>query len=333
MSSFPHRHAHQVTTKYVLLPDGKVIALLQQTKITLHCVESEEFCCTVFEAEFDIMDACLKFSADSSLLFVCIQDSLKGPHFYVWDIRKKAMSDSFKSPGLLLTVDCFCISSDMSYLILCSGEDNEIEIREFKKDPFPLLERMGVEKFYNSVKFSLCIVSQDNELLVCCIANLIYVYKLTVANIYSSRQILRGHLGEIEFSTFLKGNLFLISYGVDGIVFLWNIMESKAIGFMKIAHAEGEKIVSMAVSPEEDGAVCFLSSGRVYVITLGKLECALCSKLRTTLTEGKLDAPETKTQLAKQMPSTSNIPTSSLEDLEEDFYIPEDYFFDSDESD
>ena len=260
----PHGHAHQVKTKYALSPDGKVIALLQQTKITLHRVESEGFCCTVFEAEFDIMDACLKFSADSSLLFVCIQDSLKGPHFYVWDIRKKAMSDSFKSPGLLLTVGSFCISSDMSYLILCGGEDNEIEIREFK-DPFRLLERMGVEKFYNSVKFSLCIVSQDNELLVCCIANLIYVYKLTVANIYSSRQILRGHLGEIEFCRFLKGNLFLISYGVDGLVFLWNIMEFKAIGFMKIAHAEGEKIVSMAVSPEEDGAVCFLSSGRVCV--------------------------------------------------------------------
>jgi len=191
---------------------------------------------------------------------------------------------------------------------------------------------MRVEKFYNSVKFSLCIVSQDNEVLVCCIANLIYVYKLTVANIYSSRQILRGHLGKIEFCRFLKGNLFLISYGVDGMVFLWNITESIVIVFFCFSLGR-EKIVSMAVSPEEDRAGCFLSSGRVCVITLGKRECALCSKLQTTLTEGKLDAPETKTQLAKQMPSTSNIPTSSLEDLEEEFYIPEDYFFDSDESD
>ena len=131
---------------------------------------------------------------------------------------------------------------------------------------------MGVEKFYNSVKFSLWIFSQDNELLVCCIANLIYVYKLTVANIHSSRQILWGHLGKIEFCTFLKVNLFLISYGVDGMVFLWNITESKAIGFMRIVYGR-EKIVSMAVSPEEDRAVCFLSSGRVCVITLGKLEC------------------------------------------------------------
>ena len=340
LSGFPPAQLRHVTSTYVLSPDGKVIALLQQTKVTLHRVESKGFCCTVFKAEFDITNTCLEFSADSSLLFVCIQDSLKGPHFYVWDIRKKAMSDSFK-PGPLLTVDCFCISSDMSYLILCGGEDNEIEIRQFKH-PFRLLERMGVEKFYNSVKFSLCIVSQDNELLVCCIANLIYVYKLTVANIYSSRQILRGHLGKIEFCRFLKGNLFLISYGVDGMVFLWNITESEAIGFMRIAHGR-EKIVSMAVSPEEDRAVCFLSSGRVCEITLGKLKCALSSKLLTALTEGKVGAPETKTQLAKRTPSTSSISTSSFEgyksetswnsDLEEDFDIPEDYFFDSDESD
>ena len=335
LSGFPHGHAHQVTIKYVLSPDGKVVALLQQTKITLHCVESERCCCTVFEAESDIMDTCLKFSADSSLLFVCIQGSLKDPHFYVWDIRKKAMSDSFKSPGLLPTVDCFCISSDMSYLILCGGY-NEIEVWEFKKDPFRLLESVGVEKFYNSVHFSLCIVSQDDELLVCCIANLIYVYKLTAANIYSSRKILRGHLGKIEFCRFLKGNLFLISYSFDGVVFLWNITESKAIGFAKIVHGK-EKIVSMAVSPEEDRAVCFLSSGRVCEITLCKLECALSSKLLTASTDGKLDAPERKTQLAKHIPSTSNMPTSSLEDykpesswnsdLEGDFYIPEDYYF------
>ena len=341
LSGFPPTEAHNVTTKYLLSPDGKVIALLQQTKITLHRVESKGFFCTVFEAEFCIMDTCLQFSSDSSLLFVCIQDSVKGSHFYVWNMRKQAMSDSFKSPGLLLTVDCFCISSDMSYLILCGGY-NEIEVWEFKKYPFRLLERMGVEKFYDSVKFSLCIVSQDNKLLVCCIANLVYVYKLTVANICSSRQILRGHLGKIEFCRFLKVNRFLISYGVDGMVFLWDITVSKAIGFARITQ-RGEKIVSMVVSPEEDRAVCFLSSGRVCEITLGKLECAFSSKLLTALTESKVDARETKTQLAKRTPSTSNISTSSFEDyksetswnsdLEEDFYIPEGYFFDSDESD
>ena len=40
------------------------------------------------------------------------------------------------------------------------------------------------------------------------------------------------------------------------MVFLWNITESKAIGFMRIVHGR-EKIVSMAVSPEDDRAVFF----------------------------------------------------------------------------
>ena len=327
--------------KYVFSPDGKLIALQQHNKITLHCVEeSQKYHCTVFEGKFGVMDPCLHFSANSSLLFVCIQGNAN-PHFYVWNVRKKALSESFKSPGLLFPVVCFCISSDMSYLILC-GSNNEIEVWEFKKFPSCLLIRMGVERVYNSVRFSLCIVSQGNELLVCCIANLIYVYKLTAANIHSSRQILHGHLGKIEFCRFLKVNRFLISYGVDGMVFLWNITGSKAIGFARMAR-EGEKIVSMAVSPEEDRAVCFLSSGRVSEMNLCQLKCALSSKLPTALTERKVDAPETKTQVAKQMPLTSNIPTFSFEDLksetscnsdlEEDFYIPDDYFFDSDESD
>ena len=66
------------------------------------------------------MDAGLKFSADSSLLFVYIQDDFKGPLFYVWDVKKTSMSESFKSPGPL-TVDCFCLSPDLKNLILCGG--------------------------------------------------------------------------------------------------------------------------------------------------------------------------------------------------------------------
>ena len=139
------------------------------------------------------MDARLKFSADSSLLFVCIQDDFKGPLFYVWDVKRKSLSESFKSPGPP-TVDCFCLSPDLSNLILCGGR-YEIEIWDFKKHPRCLLKKMEVEGFYNPVKFSQCNVSLDNELLVCCIANLIYVYNLPVSHskIHSSRRILRGH--------------------------------------------------------------------------------------------------------------------------------------------
>ena len=159
-----------------------------------------------------------------------------------------------------------------------------------------------------------------------------------MANVHSSRRILHGHLGKIEFCRFLKVNRYLISYAVDGMVFLWDLTESKAIAFTRIKQGE-EKIASMALSPEEDRLVCFFTSDQVCVIKLYKLESALSS-----MTKGKVGTTERTLQPTKRMPSTANTPTWSFEDykaetsinsdLEEDFYdIPEDYFFESDESD
>ena len=326
-----------VTKKCVFSPDGKLIAFQQETRIDLHYAsESGGFHCTVFEAECGFTDACVKFSADGGLLLICIQENLPRPHFYVWDVRKQVMCNSFKSPGLL-TVDCFCLSSDADKLVLCGGY-YEIEIWEFNKHPCRLLKTLEVERFYKSVSFSQCTVSLDNDLLVFCIGNLIYLYSLSVTNVHSSRRILQGHLGKIEFCRFLKVNRYLISYAVDGMVFLWDLTESKAIAFTRIKQGE-EKIASMALSPEEDRLVCFFTSDRVCIIKLCKLESALSS-----MTKAKVGTTKTTLQPTKGMPSTASIPTSSFEDyksetsvnsdLEDDFYdIPEDYFCESDESD
>ena len=308
----PPAQASYETSKYVFSPDGELIALQQQNKIMLHRVaESNQPPCTIFETECGGMDAGLKFSADSSLLFVCIQDDFKGPLFYVWDVKRKSMSESFKSPGPL-TVDCFCLSPDLNNLILCGGW-YEIEIWDFKKHPRRLLKKMEVEGFYNPVKFSQCNVSLDNELLVCCIANLIYVYNLPVSHskIHSSRRILRGHVGKIEFCRFLKVNRYLVTYAIDGMVFLWDVTESKAIGFVRIAQGQ-EKITSMLVSPEEDIVVCFLSSNRVCVIHLYKLESAMCNKFSVELTKSKEKATEFE--------------ASSSSDSEESFLTDNDFY-------
>ena len=325
-----------VTKECVFSPDGKLIAFQQETRIDLHCAsESGGFHCKVFEAECGVTDACVKFSADGSLLLICILENFKRPLFYVWDVRKQVMCDSFKSPGLP-TVDCFCLSSDADKLVLCGGY-YEIEIWEFNKHPCRLLKTLEVERFYQSVRFSQCTVSLDNQLLVCCIGNLIYLYSLSVANAHSSRRILQGHLGKIEFCRFLKVNRYLISYAVDGMVFLWDLTESKPIAFTRIKQGE-EKIASMALSPEEDRLVCFFTSDQVCVIKLCKLESALSS-----MTKGKVGTTKPTLQPTKKIPLTANIPTSSLEDYKsetsinsdlEDFYdLPEDYFCESDESD
>ena len=160
-----------------------------------------------------------------------------------------------------------------------------------------------------------------------------------MVNIHSSRQILRGHLGKIEFCRFLKVNRYLISYAIDGMVFLWDISESKAIGFVRIGQGE-EKIVSMAVSPEEDKAICFSSADRVCVLNLRNLKCDLSSKFLTVPPKGMIDTSLLRLQLGEEIPSRANVLNSSYEDdmsdapdLEERFLLTADDFLVSEDSD
>ena len=321
--------------------DGKLLAFQQHTQIKQCLVkEFEKSQCTVFEADLSFTDLCLTFSLDGVFLLFSMRDSFSGQHFYVWDVQEKVLSKSFSSP-CLLSIDSFCLSSDNRNLILC-GDEYEIEIWEFRLYPRHLLKRICVERSFNPVKFSHCAVSQDTELLVCCLANVIFVHSLQVADIHSSKRVLRGHLGKIEFCKFLKTNRHLISYAVDGMVFLWDISESKAIGFARIAKGR-EKILCMAVSPDEDRAVCFISPSRICVLNFCNLKCALPVDFFTAPRKGGISTAETSLLPFRQISSTTNIPASLLEniqpggsnnpDLEEQFFLTQDDFLDSDESD
>ena len=325
----------------VFSTDGKLLAFQQHTQIKQCLVEEfEKSQCIVFEADFSFTDLCLTFSSDGVFLLFSIQDNFRGHLFYVWDVQGEVLSKSFSSSSLL-SIDSFCLSSDNRNLVLCGGE-YEIEIWEFSLYPRHLLETICVERSFNPVKFSHCAVSQDSELLVCCLGNVIFVHSLQVANIHSSKRVLRGHLGKIEFCKFLKRNRYLISYAVDGMVFLWDISESKAIGFARIAKGR-EKILCMAVSPDEDRAVCFISSSRVCVLNFCNLKCALPSDFFTPARKGRISTAETSLLPIGKIPSTSNVPASRLEgdqhggfrslDLEEQFLLTPEDLLDSDESD
>ena len=324
----------------VFSTDGKLLAFQQHTQIKQCLVEEfEKSQCIVFEADFSFTDLCLTFSSDGVFLLFSIQDNFRGHLFYVWDVQGKVLSKSFSSPSLL-SIDSFCLSSDNRNLVLCGGE-YEIEIWEFGLYPRHLLETICVERSFNPVKFSHCAVSQDSELLVCCLANVIFVHSLNVADIHSSKRVLRGHLGKIEFCKFLKRNRYLISYAVDGMVFLWDISKSKAIGFARIAKGR-EKILCMAVSPDEDRAVCFISPSGVCVLHFCNLKCALPEDFFTAQRKD-VSTAETSLLPVGQIPSTSSIPASRLEDdqhggfrgpfLEEQFLLKPEDLFDSDESD
>ena len=322
--------------------DGKLLAFQQHTQIKQCLVEEfEKSQCTVFEADFSFKDLCLTFSLDGVFLLFSVRDNFSGQHFYVWDVQEKVLSKSFSS-RYLLSIDRFCLSSDNRNLILCGG-DCEIEIWGFSLYPRLLLKRIYVERSSrNPVKFSHCAVSQDTELLVCCLANVIFVHSLQVADIHSSKRVLRGHLGKIEFCKFLKRNRYLISYAVDGMVFLWDISESKAIGFSRIAKGR-EKILCMAVSPDEDRAVCFISPSRVCVLNFCNLKCALPVDFFTASRKDGMSTAETSLLPFRQISSTTNIQASLLENIqpggssspysEEQFFLTPDDFLGSDESD
>ncbi|KAJ7375999.1 hypothetical protein OS493_037551 [Desmophyllum pertusum] len=213
----------------VFSTDGKLMAIHQESGL------KTEFLYTVFEAECELLVTCFTFSADSTSILLCIQDSGNDQHFYVWDVQEKDMSASFKSPAFL-TVECCCLSSSTRELILCG--EYEIEIWEYTKPSCRLLTRLAVER---PVTFSQCTISLDNQLLVCCIANRILVYSPHDPDVNSSKRVLRGHLGRIEFCRFLKVNRYLISYGVDGMVFLWDISESKAVDSQQLH--KGRKVL------------------------------------------------------------------------------------------
>ena len=317
-----------------LSSNGKLIAIHHGTKIMLcSLAESKvEFLCSVFESKCEFMVACFAFSADNTALLFCVQDhdNRSDLHFHLWDIQNKVVSVSFQPPGIL-EADCCCLSSN-KHIILCG--EYQIEIWEYADHNCRFLTNLAVQKPYDSVKFSFCTVSLDNEFLVCCIADVILVYRLHASDINSpkinsSKRVLRGHLGRVEFCQFLKVNRYLISYGVDGMVFLWDLTEWKAVEFARIAQVQ-ESIVSMAVSPDEDIAVCFTSSGGVWVIKLCNLESALSLKCLSAPVICKLLTDKTSQQIPVDVTSTTQVLTSidhdtteslGSSDSEESYYL------------
>lgn len=231
------------------------------------------------------------------------------------DVSHNVIAATLKS-SWLVTVECCCFSSDNIHGILCG--DNQIEIWKYAKNTS---RRLEVKMPYQSVKFGQCHVSLDNQLLVCSIANVISIYNLHASDINSCEQVLRGHLGRIEFCQFLKADRYLISYGVDGMVFLWEVSELKAVAFARLTQ-EKEKIMTMAVSPEEDLAVCFTSSSRVCMIRLCGLDAAPSLKPLTSPSKGKVETAESNLQISRQIASISAeddiTESSSSSDSEED---------------
>ena len=271
-SSFISQSLHDTSDIQVkdcaLSPNGQLIAIHQGSKLMLYTftdfslVETR----TVFTEEFGDTISSLTFSSDGTSLLFCIQAWQSFTRGDVWDVVGKFVSSSVKSQALV-AVECCCISSSKQEIMLCGKY--QIEIWKYGERSYHLSTTIRVEEMYHSVRFSQCIVSSDDQLLVCCIANTILVYRRSASDIISSKRVLLGHLGKIEFCRFLKENRYLISYGIDGMVFLWDTIEFRAVGFARIPL---DTVACMAVSPDEEKVVCYSSTNLICVVKLRELK-------------------------------------------------------------
>ena len=250
--------------------DGKLIAAHHGTMITLHDTIGQDCCrfvCSVFEADYEFSVLQLTFSANSAFLLFCIRN---GP-FFVWDVKKLETLASFDPP--VVSEDfCCCITED-NRVVLCN--ELYIEIWDTTTSPWYLLTRLAIGLLYSAAdKITYCTVSPKNNLLACCIVDRILLYSLDCPTNQPVLKLPRAHLGKIEFCRFLKENRYIISYGIDGALFLWDLLERTAISFIRILLERGN-ITCMTVSPKEDKVVGCTSFGRFFEVKL----CGLKSEI------------------------------------------------------
>ncbi|XP_068701457.1 uncharacterized protein [Montipora foliosa] len=324
----------QMLDNFVLSPDGKLIAIHRGNNIELirsQMVFRKTEVFTVYEQQSSFT-ATLTFSADSKLLLFCVQDGARvsDPHFHEWDVEKGELV-SFKFPVLCPPmVECCCLSSDKARLILCG--DNKVEIWKYGNGPCCLLESARVSSSYSIFNFSQCTLSVENNLLACSIENIVVLFSLRDhAKTFLAKGILRGHLARIVFCKFLKVNRYLITYDINGLVFLWDLTRTKAVAFAKITQDQ-ESIVSLLVSPKEDKAVCLLSSSRICVIELCRLEEEPLSKpMEDTVSLSEISGQTVRELISKSeiSPETSRDEDLSLSQWKEDMY----YVYDDDDDD
>ena len=244
--------------------DGNMIAINHSCDISLFSSEGK-FLSLVFKIT-EQNACCLTFSPDDSLFLFCIEESDNNQSFYVWDIENKRILYHLSDLGLPSKnpVDCCCFDQDNSKIFFCNASSVFILHYPPKNGAGKNLSpRIG---YYKSA-CSNCAVSFDNKLLVCCIANEILLHPLVGVNAFW--KVPHNHLGKIECCRFLKGNRYLISCGIDGVVFLFDLLSWKPVAYTVVMQ---ESIVTMSVSPDEDKIVCLGSSGKVSVVNLHGLK-------------------------------------------------------------
>ena len=261
-------YSSQKVKKCIFSHDGKLTATHQDCRILLFY--GRKFLFSVFEFVEEFVP-CLAFSPDDSLLIFCIQKNNGDQSFYVLEVEIKFLSKAIAFP-YTMHVDCCCFSLDNTKIFFCNAS-SVLTLDYPPKDRS--YESLTVPKSHYTASHtcSYCTVSSDNKLLACSISNEILIHPINGPDTFW--KVPQNHSGRIEFCKFLKGNCYLISYGIDGVVFLFDLVDWKSVAYVRC-----ENIISLVVSPDEDKVVCLQSSGGVRIINLYGLKCRLSSNFQ-----------------------------------------------------
>ena len=268
----------------------KCVVFSQSGSLIAYHLGPKLYICNIFgafsylacEDQYECFRCHLAFSPDCTLLLHYTQNSKDNPCFQVWNVQSKALLVTFDFPGVesqLPAVDCCCLSSDNTKLIVCGGFI--IEIWEYDASACRLITRIENPVFISKYsKFTHCTVSPETNLLACCITDRIALCPMKTPTDKSIWLLPPAHLGKIEFCQFVKGGRYLISYGVDGNVFLWDLNKCEAIAFAKLCQGR-VSIERLCGSCEADKFFFLTSSGRLGILTLCGLEHSILPKLPT----------------------------------------------------
>ncbi|XP_028407411.1 uncharacterized protein LOC114530030 [Dendronephthya gigantea] len=254
--------------KFTFSHGGKIIAMHQGSELILF--KGGEFLCSVFNVkeECEHIFPCLTFSTDDSLLLFSVQKGGDDQSFYVWDVTNSVLSDPLSLP-YTMHIESVCFSSNRTKLYFC----NALSVMVLDYPPklsarsFNFLDVPNVHHIAQR-KCNYCTVSSDNKLLACCIGNEILIHPVNGPN--SFWNVPNNHTGRIEYCKFLRENRYLISYGIDGVVFLFDLFVWKSIAYV----SQGS-IISMAMSPDQDKIVSLGSSGEIRMVKLFGLKSGL----------------------------------------------------------
>ena len=261
-----------VVENCALSRQGNSIAVSRKASILLF--DNHAFDPIVFQESegIDCQVSGLTFSHDGTLLLYCVERRNSKAEVCLWNVHQKKLYPSFIA-SQLESINCSCLSPDNSMVILCGELRVEIWEDVLGSHKYTKMEKELMKLYPRNVRFHCCTVSSGNERLACCIADDVLLCSLWSPAEEPFCPLPRAHSGQIQFCQFLRETRYLISYGIDGAVFLWDLGEGKAVDFARVA--EGEEIIKgMSVSSMEDEVVCLISSGRVIRIKLHGLKSA-----------------------------------------------------------